>query len=165
MGRPSSVVNALSKALDLEIKTEGASTSKSYRARRPAGQAEAGRGGLDQENRTKTRSGRRRDLRDDRVRFRDPDPADAEAELLNRGIRIPSPTSARGSRKISNTRAASWSSSSTEPERGCPESPPDLFESQKDDIIVELASSTHAGYNDSIFTFSNNINTHRAERT
>jgi DNA gyrase subunit B len=37
---------------------------------------------------------------------------------------------------------------------------PIYFESQKDDIIVELAFQYHAGYNDSIFTFVNNINTH-----
>jgi len=155
-----SVVNALSKRLDLEVKRSGGIFTQSYERGIPLAK-------LKQVGKTKKSGTKVTFWADDEVfdsieydfdiltqRMR-------ELSFLNRGIRI-TITDERSSKShefqykggiLEFVQYLNQNKTVLNPR-------PIYFESQKDDIIVELAFQYHAGYNDNIFTFVNNINTH-----
>ncbi|MDD8025292.1 MAG: DNA topoisomerase (ATP-hydrolyzing) subunit B [Acidobacteriota bacterium] len=155
-----SVVNALSKRLDLEIKRDGGIFVQSYE--RGAALAK-----LKQVGKTKKTGTRITFWPDDEIfemteydfdiltqRMR-------ELSFLNRGIRIAITDERSGKSHdfqykggiLEFVQYLNQNKEVLNPR-------PILFESQKDDIMVELAFQYHSGYNDNIFTFVNNINTH-----
>ena len=155
-----SVVNALSKRLDLEIKTEGGIYVQSYERGVPLAK-------LKQVGKTKKTGTKTTFWPDDEIfetteyDFEILTQRMRELSFLNRGIRITITDERSGKSNdfqykggiLEFVQYLNQNKDALNPR-------PIYFESQKDDIIVELAFQYHAGYNDSIFTFVNNINTH-----
>ncbi len=156
-----SVVNALSKRLDLEVKRDGGIYVQSYERGIPLAR-------LKQVGKTK-KTGTKITFWPDEEIFTETTEFNfdvltqrmRELSFLNRGIRI-SITDER----ISKTNEFQYKGGILEfvqylnQNKSVLNPRPILFESQKDDIIVELAFQYHSGYNENIFTFVNNINTH-----
>ena len=155
-----SVVNALSKRLDLEIKTEGGIYVQSYERGVPLAKLKAI--GKTKKTGTKTTF-----WPDDEIfetteynleiltqRMR-------ELSFLNRGIRILITDERSGKSHdfqykggiLEFVQYLNQNKDVLNPR-------PILFESTKDDIIVELAFQYNSAYSENIFTFVNNINTH-----
>ncbi|MCX6560575.1 MAG: DNA topoisomerase (ATP-hydrolyzing) subunit B [Candidatus Aminicenantes bacterium] len=155
-----SVVNALSKRLDLEVKQDGGIYVQSYE--RGAALAK-----LKQVGKTKKTGTKITFWPDDEIfetleyDFEILTQRMRELSFLNRGIRI-AITDERSAKShdfqykggiLEFVQYLNQNKDVLNPR-------PILFESTKDDIVVELAFQYHAGYNDNIFTFVNNINTH-----
>ncbi len=155
-----SVVNALSKRLDLEVKRDGGIFVQSYERGAPLAK-------LKQVGKTKKTGTKITFWPDDEIfetieySFEILTQRMRELSFLNRGIRI----------LITDERTAK--SHDFQYKGGILEfvqylnqnknvlNPrPILFECTKDDIIVELAFQYNAAYSENIFTFVNNINTH-----
>ncbi len=155
-----SVVNALSKRLDLEIKTEGGIYVQSYERGVPLAK-------LKQVGKTKKTGTKTTFWPDDEIfetteyDFEILTQRMRELSFLNRGIRI-AITDERSAKshdfqyKGGILEFVQYLNQNKDPLNPRPI----YFESQKDDIVVELAFQYHSGYNDNIFTFVNNINTH-----
>ena len=156
-----SVVNALSKRLDLEVKRDGGICVQSYERGIPLAK-------LKQVGKTK-KSGTKVTFWPDDEIFAETTEFNfdvltqrmRELSFLNRGIRI-----TITDERISKTNEFQYKGGILEfvqylnQNKNVLNPRPILFESQKDDIIVELAFQYHSGYNENIFTFVNNINTH-----
>ncbi len=155
-----SVVNALSKRLDLEVKRDGGIYVQSYERGVPLAR-------LKQVGKTKKTGTKTTFWPDDEIfeetefdfevltqRLR-------ELSFLNRGIRIAITDERAGKSHefqykggiVEFVQYLNQNKTVLNPR-------PISFECQKDDIMVELAFQYHGGYNDNIFTFVNNINTH-----
>jgi len=155
-----SVVNALSKRLDLEIKTAGGIFVQSYERGVPLAK-------LKQIGKTKKTGTKTTFWPDDEIfetteydfdiltqRMR-------ELSFLNRGIRITIADERTGkSNEFQYKGGILEFVQYLNQNKDVLNPRPIYFDSQKDDIIVELAFQYHSGYNDNIFTFVNNINTH-----
>jgi DNA gyrase subunit B len=154
-----SVVNALSKRLDLEIKRDGGIYTQSYERGLPLAK-------LKQVGKTKKTGTKVTFWPDDEIfevtefnaeiltqRLR-------ELSFLNRGIRITITDERTGKSQefqykggiVEFVQYLNQNKTVLNPR-------PVYFECQKDDVIVELAFQYNATYNENIFTFVNNINT------
>jgi len=156
-----SVVNALSKRLDLEIKRDGGIYVQSYERGIPLAK-------LKQVGKTKKTGTKITFWPDDEI-FEETTEFNfdiltqrmRELSFLNKGIRI-----LITDERVSETHEFQYKGGILEfvqylnQNKNVLNPRPILFECQKDDIIVELAFQYHAGYNENIFTFVNNINTH-----
>jgi len=156
-----SVVNALSKRLDLEVKRDGGIFVQSYERGIPLAR-------LKQVGKTKKTGTKVTFWPDDEIfsettefNFDVLTQRMRELSFLNRGIRI-----TITDERISKSNEFQYKGGILEfvqylnQNRNVLNPRPILFECQKDDIIVELAFQYHAAYNENIFTFVNNINTH-----
>jgi DNA gyrase subunit B len=155
-----SVVNALSKRLDLETKRDGGIFVQSYERGVPLSK-------LKSIGKTKKTGTKITFWPDDEIfemteyDFEILTQRMRELSFLNRGIRIAITDERSGKSHdfqykggiLEFVQYLNQSKNVLNPR-------PILFECTKDDIIVELAFQYHAGYNDNIFTFVNNINTH-----
>jgi DNA gyrase subunit B len=156
-----SVVNALSKRLDLEVKRDGGIYVQSYERGVPLAK-------LKQVGKTK-KTGTKITFWPDEEIFEETTEFNfdvltqrmRELSFLNGGVRI-TITDERISKSnefqskggiLEFVQYLNQNKTVLNPR-------PILFESQKDDIVVELAFQYHSGYNENIFTFVNNINTH-----
>jgi DNA gyrase subunit B len=154
-----SVVNALSKRLDLEIKRDGGIYTQSYERGIPLAK-------LKQFGKTKKTGTKVTFWPDDEVfeitefnaeiltqRLR-------ELSFLNRGIRI-----AITDERTSKSQEFQYKGGIVEfvqylnQNKNVLNPRPVYFESQKDDVIIELAFQYNTAYTETIFTFVNNINT------
>jgi DNA gyrase subunit B len=154
-----SVVNALSKRLDLEIKTEGGIYVQSYER----GFALAK---LKQVGKTKKTGTKITFWPDDEIfetteyNFEILTQRLRELSFLNRGIRI-----MILDERVGKSHEFQYKGGILEfvqylnQNKDVLNPRPIYFESQKDDIIVELAFQYNSGYSETIFTFVNNINT------
>jgi DNA gyrase subunit B len=154
-----SVVNALSKRLDLEIKRDGGIYTQSYERGLPLAK-------LKQFGKTKKTGTKVTFWPDDEIfevgefnaeiltqRLR-------ELSFLNRGIRITITDERTGKSQefqykggiVEFVQYLNQNKTVLNPR-------PVFFECQKDDVIVELAFQYNTGYTETIFTFVNNINT------
>ena len=155
-----SVVNALSRRLDLEIKRDGGIFVQSYER----GVAVAR---LKQVGKTKKTGTKITFWPDDEIfdstefSFEILTQRLRELSFLNRGIRI-SITDER----ISKSHEFQYKGGIVEfvqflnQNKSVLNPRPIFFESKKDDVIVELAFQYNSGYSETIFSFVNNINTH-----
>ena len=155
-----SVVNALSRRLDLEIKRDGGIFVQSYER----GVAVAR---LKQVGKTKKTGTKITFWPDDEIfdstefSFEILTQRLRELSFLNRGIRI-SITDER----ISKSHEFQYKGGIVEfvqflnQNKNVLNPRPIFFESKKDDVIVELAFQYNSGYSETIFSFVNNINTH-----
>ena len=112
---------------------------------------------------TITLPARRRDLRDARLRLRDARAAPARDRVPHaRPADLARPTSAaRATASSSTTRAASRTSSRYLNENKDPiQKKVIFFEGESDEGAVEVAMQWNASYQESVFSFANNINTH-----
>jgi DNA gyrase subunit B len=154
-----SVVNALSKRLDLEVKRDGGIYTQSYERGVPLAR-------LKQIGKTKKTGTKVTFWPDDEVFETSEFSFDIltqrlrELSFLNRGIRI-TITDERTNKShefqykggiVEFVQYLNQTKTVLNPR-------PVYFESQKDDIIVELAFQYNTAYNETIFTFVNNINT------
>jgi DNA gyrase subunit B len=154
-----SVVNALSRRLDLEVKRDGGIYTQSYERGVPITR-------LKQVGKTKKSGTKVTFWPDDEVfdstefNFEVLTQRLRELSFLNRGIRI-SIVDERTNKShefqykggiVEFVQYLNQNKTVLNPR-------PVYFESQKDSIIVELAFQYNAGYNETIFTFVNNINT------
>jgi DNA gyrase subunit B len=154
-----SVVNALSRKLDLEVKREGRIYTQSYERGVPATR-------LKQVGKTKKTGTKITFWPDEEVfettefNFEILTQRLRELSFLNRGIRI-TITDERTDKShefqykggiVEFVQYLNQNKTVLNPR-------PVYFESQKDSIIIELAFQYNAGYNETIFTFVNNINT------
>ncbi|MBM3311960.1 MAG: DNA gyrase subunit B, partial [Candidatus Aminicenantes bacterium] len=155
-----SVVNALAKRLDLEVKRDGGIYTQSYER----GIALAR---LKQVGKTK-KSGTKVTFWPDEEVFETTEfnfevltQRMRELSFLNRGIRI-----TISDERVGKTHEFQYKGGIVEfvqflnQNKSVLNPRPIYFESQKDDIIVELAFQYNTGYSETIFTFVNNINTH-----
>jgi DNA gyrase subunit B len=155
-----SVVNALSKRLDLEVKRDGGIFVQSYERGAPLAK-------LKQVGKTKKTGTKITFWPDDEIfetteySFEILTQRMRELSFLNRGIRILI-TDERTAKShdfqykggiLEFVQYLNQNKSVLNPR-------PILFECTKDDIIVELAFQYNSGYSENIFTFVNNINTH-----
>jgi DNA gyrase subunit B len=154
-----SVVNALSKRLDLEIKRDGGIYTQSYERGLPLAK-------LKQFGKTKKTGTKVTFWPDDEVfdttefNFEILTQRMRELSFLNRGIRIMIADERTGKSQefqykggiVEFVQYLNQNKTVLNPR-------PVFFESQKDDIIVELAFQYNTGYTETIFTFVNNINT------
>jgi DNA gyrase subunit B len=155
-----SVVNALSKRLDLEVKRDGGIFVQSYERGAPLAK-------LKQVGKTKKTGTKITFWPDDEIfdtteySFEILTQRMRELSFLNRGIRI----------LITDERTAKFHDFQYKggilefvqylnQNKNVLNPRPILFECTKDDIIVELAFQYNSGYSENIFTFVNNINTH-----
>ncbi|MGD0781689.1 MAG: DNA topoisomerase (ATP-hydrolyzing) subunit B [Candidatus Aminicenantales bacterium] len=155
-----SVVNALSKRLDLEVKRDGGIFVQSYERGAPLAK-------LKQVGKTKKTGTKITFWADDEIfeaieySFEVLTQRMRELSFLNRGIRI----------LITDERTAKFNDFQYKggilefvqylnQNKNVLNPRPILFESTKDDIIVELAFQYNSAYSENIFTFVNNINTH-----
>ena len=155
-----SVVNALSKRLDLEVKRDGGIFTQSYERGIPLAR-------LKQVGKTK-KSGTKTTFWADEEIFETTEfnfevltQRMRELSFLNRGIRITITDERAG--KSHEFQYKGWIVEFVQflnQNKNVLNPRPIYFESQKDDIIVELAFQYNAGYSETIFTFVNNINTH-----
>jgi DNA gyrase subunit B len=155
-----SVVNALSRRLDVEIKRDGGIFSQSYERGIPLAK-------LKQVGKTKKTGTKVTFWPDDEVfdstefNFEILTQRMREMSFLNRGIRI-----AITDERANKIHEFQYKGGIVEfvqflnQNKNVLNPRPIYFESQKDDIIVELAFQYNAGYTETIFTFVNNINTH-----
>ena len=155
-----SVVNALSKRLDLEIKRGGGIYTQSYERGIPLAR-------LKQVGKTKKTGTKITFWADDEIfettefNFEVLTQRMRELSFLNRGIRI-----AITDERISKSHEFQYKGGIVEfvqflnQNKTVLNPRPIYFESKKDDIVVELAFQYNTGYTESIFTFVNNINTH-----
>ncbi|HOI45222.1 MAG TPA: DNA topoisomerase (ATP-hydrolyzing) subunit B, partial [Candidatus Aminicenantes bacterium] len=154
-----SVVNALSRRLDLEIKRGGGIYTQSYERGNPLSR-------LKQVGKTKKSGTRVTFWPDDEIfettefNFEVLTQRMRELSFLNRGLKI-SITDQRTGKShefqykggiLEFVQYLNQNKTAINPR-------PIYFENQKDDIIVELAFQYNTGYSDTIFTFVNNINT------
>jgi len=155
-----SVVNALSRRLDLEIKRDGGIFVQSYERGVPVAR-------LKQVGKTKKTGTKITFWPDDEIfdstefSFEILTQRLRELSFLNRGIRI-SITDER----ISKSHEFQYKGGIVEfvqflnQNKSVLNPRPIFFESKKDDVIVELAFQYNSGYSETIFSFVNNINTH-----
>ncbi len=155
-----SVVNALSKRLDLEIKRDGGIYVQSYERGVPLAK-------LKQVGKTKKTGTKVTFWPDDEIfemteyTFEILTQRLRELSFLNRGIRI-----AITDERVSQSHEFQYKGGIVEfvqflnQNKEVLNPRPIFFESKKDDIIVELAFQYNAGYSETIFSFVNNINTH-----
>ncbi|MCX6566223.1 MAG: DNA topoisomerase (ATP-hydrolyzing) subunit B [Candidatus Aminicenantes bacterium] len=155
-----SVVNALSKRLDLEIKRDGGIYVQSYERGVPLAK-------LKQVGKTKKTGTKITFWPDDDIfetmefSFEILTQRLRELSFLNRGIRI-SITDER----VSKSHEFQYRGGIVEfvqflnQNKNVLNPRPIFFESKKDDIVVELAFQYSSGYSETIFSFVNNINTH-----
>ena len=155
-----SVVNALSKRLDLEVKRDGGIFVQSYERGVPLAK-------LKQVGKTKKAGTKITFWPDDEIfemteyDFEILTQRMRELSFLNRGIRITITDERSGhSHDFQYKGGILEFVQYLNQNKDVLNPRPILFESQKDDIMVELAFQYHSGYNDNIFTFVNNINTH-----
>jgi DNA gyrase subunit B len=155
-----SVVNALSKRLDLEVKRDGGIYVQSYERGIPLAK-------LKQFGKTKKTGTKVTFWPDDEIfdtiefNFEVLTQRMRELSFLNRGIRITITDERTGKSHefqykggiVEFVQYLNQSKAVLNPR-------PIYFECQKDDIIVELAFQYNSGYSETIFTFVNNINTH-----
>lgn len=155
-----SVVNALSKRLDLEVKRDGGIFTQSYERGIPLAR-------LKQVGKTK-KSGTKTTFWADEEIFETTEfnfevltQRMRELSFLNRGIRITITDERAGkSHEFQYKGGIVEFVQFLNQNKNVLNPRPIYFESQKDDIIVELAFQYNAGYSETIFTFVNNINTH-----
>jgi DNA gyrase subunit B len=154
-----SVVNALSKRLDLEIKRNGGIYNQSYERGIPLAR-------LKQVGKTKKTGTKVTFWPDDEVFETTEFNAEIltqrlrELSFLNRGIRISITDERTGKSQefqykggiVEFVQYLNQNKTVLNPR-------PVFFESQKDDVIVELAFQYNTAYTETIFTFVNNINT------
>ena len=155
-----SVVNALPRRLDLEIKRDGGIFVQSYERGVPVAR-------LKQVGKTKKTGTKITFWPDDEIfdstefSFEILTQRLRELSFLNRGIRI-SITDER----ISKSHEFQYKGGIVEfvqflnQNKNVLNPRPIFFESKKDDVIVELAFQYNSGYSETIFSFVNNINTH-----
>ena len=158
-----SVVNALSEELDVEVKRDGYAWTPVLRARRAAGRRS-------QQGEPTKETGTTITFLPDAEVFEtlDFDFATLEQRLretafLTRGLRITLDRRARRgqARPSSTTRAASRTSSRYLNENKDPiQQKVIFFEGEGDEGAVEVAMQWNSSYQESIFSFANNINTH-----
>jgi len=154
-----SVVNALSKRLDLEVKRDGGIYTQSYERGLPLAK-------LRQVGKTKKAGTKVTFWADDEVfdttefNFETLTQRMRELSFLNRGIRI-----MIADERTTKSHEFQYKGGIVEfvqylnQNKTVLNPRPVFFESQKDDIIVELAFQYNTGYTETIFTFVNNINT------
>ena len=154
-----SVVNALSKRLDLETKRDGGIYAQSYERGIPLAK-------LKQVGKTKKTGTKVTFWADDEVfdttefNFEILTQRMRELSFLNRGIRI-----MIADERTTKSHEFQYKGGIVEfvqylnQNKTVLNPRPVFFESQKDDIIVELAFQYNTGYTETIFTFVNNINT------
>jgi len=154
-----SVVNALSKRLDLEIKRDGGIYTQSYERGIPLAK-------LKQVGKTKKTGTKVTFWADDEVfdttefNFEILTQRMRELSFLNRGIRI-----MIADERTNKSHEFQYKGGIVEfvqylnQNKTVLNPRPVFFESQKDDIVVELAFQYNTGYTETIFTFVNNINT------
>jgi DNA gyrase subunit B len=154
-----SVVNALSKRLDLEIKRDGGIYAQSYERGIPVAR-------LKQVGKTKKAGTKVSFWPDDEIfettesNFEILTQRMRELSFLNRGIRI-----TIADERVNKSHEFQYKGGIVEfvqylnQNKTVLNPRPVYFESQKDDIMVELAFQYNAGYTETIFTFVNNINT------
>ena len=154
-----SVVNALSKRLDLEIKRDGGIYTQSYERGIPVTK-------LKQVGKTKKMGTKITFWPDDEIfemleyNFEILTQRLRELSFLNRGIRI-----FITDERIGKSHEFQYKGGILEfvqylnQNKAVLNPRPIYFESQKDDIVVEVAFQYNAGYSETIFTFVNNINT------
>jgi len=154
-----SVVNALSKRLDLEVKRDGGIFTQSYERGVPIAR-------LKQVGKTKKNGTKVTFWADDEIfdstefNFEILTQRLRELSFLNRGIRIMITDEKTGKTNefqykggiVEFVQFLSQNKTVLNPR-------PVYFESTKDDVIVELAFQYNTGYTETIFTFVNNINT------
>jgi DNA gyrase subunit B len=155
-----SVVNALSKRLDLEVKRDGGIFVQSYERGVPLAK-------LKQVGKTKKTGTKVTFWPDDDIfemtefSFEILTQRLRELSFLNRGIRI-----FITDERVSQSHEFQYKGGIVEfvqflnQNKEVLNPRPILFESKKDDIIVELAFQYNSGYSETIFSFVNNINTH-----
>ncbi len=154
-----SVVNALSRRLDLEVKRDGGIYTQSYE--RGVAIARLRQVGKTKKTGTKVTFWPDDDIFEStEFNFEVLTQRLRELSFLNRGIRI-AITDERTNKShefqykggiVEFVQYLNQNKTALNPR-------PVYFESQKDSIIVELAFQYNAGYNETIFTFVNNINT------
>jgi DNA gyrase subunit B len=154
-----SVVNALSKRLDLEIKRDGGIYTQSYERGIPVTK-------LKQVGKTKKTGTKITFWPDDEIfelleyNFEILTQRLRELSFLNRGIRI-----FITDERIGKSHEFQYKGGILEfvqylnQNKDVLNPRPIYFESQKDDVAVEVAFQYNAGYSETIFTFVNNINT------
>jgi len=154
-----SVVNALSSRLDLEVKRDGGIYTQSYERGMPLAK-------LKQVGKTKKTGTKVTFWADDEVfdttdfNFEVLTQRMRELSFLNRGIRI-----MIADERTNKSHEFQYKGGIVEfvqylnQNKTVLNPRPVYFESQKDDIIVELAFQYNTGYTETIFTFVNNINT------
>jgi len=154
-----SVVNALSKRLDLEVKRDGGIYTQSYERGLPLAK-------LRQVGKTKKAGTKVTFWADDEVfdttefNFETLTQRMRELSFLNRGIRI-----MIADERTTKSHEFQYKGGIVEfvqylnQNKTVLNPRPVFFESQKDDIVVELAFQYNTGYTETIFTFVNNINT------
>jgi len=154
-----SVVNALSKRLDLETKRDGGIYAQSYERGIPLAK-------LKQVGKTKKTGTKVTFWADDEVfdttefNFEILTQRMRELSFLNRGIRI-----MIADERTNKSHEFQYKGGIVEfvqylnQNKTVLNPRPVFFESQKDDIIIELAFQYNTGYTETIFTFVNNINT------
>ncbi len=154
-----SVVNALSKRLDLEVKRGGGIFTQSY-------ERGVALGRLKQVGKTKKSGTKVTFWPDDEIfeatefNFEILTQRLRELSFLNRGIRI-----AITDERTDKTNEFQYKGGIVEfvqylnQDKTVLNPRPVYFECQKDDVIVELAFQYNTGYTETIFTFVNNINT------
>jgi DNA gyrase subunit B len=155
-----SVVNALSKRLDLEVKRDGGIFVQSYERGVPLAK-------LKQVGKTKKTGTKITFWPDDEIfemteySFEILTQRLRELSFLNRGIRI-----FITDERVSQSHEFQYKGGIVEfvqflnQNKDVLNPRPIYFESKKDDIIVELAFQYSSGYSETIFSFVNNINTH-----
>jgi DNA gyrase subunit B len=155
-----SVVNALSKRLDLEIKRDGGIFVQSYERGVPLAK-------LKQVGKTKKTGTKITFWPDDEIfetlefSFEILTQRLRELSFLNRGIRI-----LITDERVSKNHEFQYKGGIVEfvqflnQNKNVLNPRPIFFESKKDDIVVELAFQYSSGYSETIFSFVNNINTH-----
>jgi DNA gyrase subunit B len=154
-----SVVNALSRRLELEVKRDGGIYTQNY-------ERGVATGRLKQVGKTK-KTGTKITFWPDEEIFETTDfnfevltQRMRELSFLNRGVRI-----IISDERSNKSHEFQYKGGIVEfvqflNQNKTPLNPrPVFFECQKDDIIVELAFQYNSGYNETIFTFVNNINT------
>jgi len=154
-----SVVNALSKRLDLEIKRDGGIFTQSYERGIPVTK-------LKQVGKTKKTGTKITFWPDDEIfelmehNFEILTQRMREMSFLNKGIRI-----IITDERISKSHEFQYKGGIQEfvqylnQNKTVLNPRPIYFESKKDDVLVELAFQYNSGYSETIFTFVNNINT------
>ena len=157
-----SVVNALSEQLHVEIRRDGFTWTQDYARGAPQGELAEGRAD-EGDGHDDHLPARRRDLRDaSTTTSRRSSSACARPRSSRAACGSRSTTSAaRAARSSSTTRAASRTSSRYLNENKDPiQKKVVFFEGESDEGAVEVAMQWNSSYQESVFSFANNINTH-----